>query len=200
MPTTRKPGKRPKTIEDWLAQPEGSRLELIDGEFIEKAAPTFDHGSAQFHTAHLLHPFSRRPGGPREAGGWWFATEVDIVLDGRGYRPDLAGWRRDRHPSRPSERPVRSRADWICEIVSDANRSTDLVLKMRRYQQAGLPHYWILDQLSRTLTVYRNTLDGFLLALAAEAGEKVRAEPFEAIELAVAELLGDEPEDDAPGT
>jgi hypothetical protein len=28
----------PSTIADWLAQPEGSRLELIDGDLVEKAA------------------------------------------------------------------------------------------------------------------------------------------------------------------
>ena len=34
------------TIEEWLAQPAERRLELIDGEFIEKAAPDFPHGVA----------------------------------------------------------------------------------------------------------------------------------------------------------
>jgi hypothetical protein len=33
-----------------------------------------------------------------------------------------------------------------------------------------------------------------LVVLAAEASEKVRAEPFDAVELKVGELLGDDPE------
>lgn len=186
----------PKTIADWLALPDGHRIELIDGEFVEKAAPTFDHGSSQWHTASAIGgPFARRPGGPGGPGGWWIATEVDIVLDGRGYRPDIAGWRRERAPAAPRERPVTLRPDWICEIVSDTNRTTDTVIKLRRYHQAGIPHYWILDHVDRTLTVHRHTADGYLVALRAEPAERVRAEPFDAIELEVAFLLGD---DDAP--
>ena len=89
------------------------------------------------------------------------------------------------------------RPDWLCEIVSESNRAVDTVIKLRRYHQAGVPHYWILDQTDRTLSVYRHTADGYLVALRAEASELVRAEPFDAIELRVGVLLGDDPDDDA---
>jgi Uma2 family endonuclease len=181
------------TIADWLAQPDEARTELIDGELVEKAAPTFEHGRAQGHTVGVLGgPFDRKTGGAGGPGGWWLATEVDILLDGRGYRPDIAGWRRDRLPVPPKERPVTIRPDWLCEIVSESNRTVDTVTKLRRYHQAGAPHYWILDQVDRTLTVHRHTPDGYLVALRAEAHERARAEPFDAIELQVAVLLGDD--------
>jgi Uma2 family endonuclease len=182
-----------KTLADWLALPEDARFELIDGELIEKAAPTFDHGRAQGHSYLVIGgQFDRKPGGAGGPGGWWIGTEVDVAMDGRGYRPDLAGWRRDRVPAPIKERPVTVRPDWICEIVSDSNRSTDTVIKLRRYHQAGVPHYWIIDQVDRTLTVHRHTTDGYLVVLRAEAHEHVRAEPFDAIELHVAVLLGDD--------
>jgi Uma2 family endonuclease len=178
-----------KTIEDWLALPGNARIELIDGEFVEKAMPTFEHGRAQGHTAGIISAsFDRRPGGPRGPGGWWIATEVDVLLDGRVYRPDIAGCRRERAAHAPRERPVALRADWLCEIVSDSNRATDTVTKLRRYHQAAVPHYWILDQLDSTLTVYRHTPAGYLVAL--------RAGPFEAIELDVSVLLGEDDADD----
>jgi Uma2 family endonuclease len=79
---------------------------------------------------------------------------------------------------------------WICEIVNDSNRTTDTLAKLRRYHQSGVPHYWIVDQLEGTLTVHRHTPDGYVIVLAAEASERVRAEPFDAIELRVATLLG----------
>jgi Uma2 family endonuclease len=88
---------------------------------------------------------------------------------------------------RASERPVTVRPDWLCEIVGESNRATDTIKTVRRYQQAGVPHYWILDQSARALTVYRHHTD-----VAAEAGERVRAEPFDAIELDVATLFGGE--------
>jgi len=194
--SSRAPRSEPHTIAEWLAQPEEARLELIDGEFIEKAAPTFEHGMAQLGIGvSIREPFNRRSGGGGGPGGWWIASEVDVVMDARGYRPDLAGWRRERLPERPTQRPVEVRPDWLCEILSDSNRNVDLVKKLRRYHQAGVPHYWILDPLSRTLTVYRHRPEGYVVALAAEAGEKVHAEPFDAIEIAVGQLLGDDPEE-----
>ncbi len=189
MPTV--PSAHPATVADWLAQPEDARIELIDGELIPKAAPTFEHGQAQLATGVAIGgPFGRKPGGPDAPGGWWLASEVDVLLDGRGYRPDLAGWRRDHVPVMPRERPVIVRPDWLCEIVSESNRATDTIKKLRRYHQAGVPHYWIRDHSARALTVYRHHADGYVTVLAAEAGERVRAEPFDAIELDVAVLLG----------
>jgi len=192
-----KPASGPSaTVADWLAQPEEARTELIDGELVEKALPTFPHGRAQGRTVGTLgSAFDRKSGGSGGPGGWWLATEVDILLDGRGYRPDIAGWRRDRLPPPPTERPVTSRPDWLCEIVSESNRTIDTVTKLRRYHQAVVPHYWILDQQDRTLTVHRHMAEGYLVALRATAGERVRAEPFDAIELHVAVLLGEDPDE-----
>lgn len=53
-------------------------------------------------------------------------------------------------------------------------------------------HYWILDSVEETRSVFRWTDAGYLLVLAAAANEVVHAEPFHAIELAVGELFGRE--------
>ena len=107
-------------------------------------------------------------------------------------RPDLAGWRRDRVPERPTGRPLRSRPDWICEILSPTNARTDLVDELDLYRRFDVPHYWIVDPVTATLTVHRLTPDGYLIDLRAGREATVRAEPFEAIELRVGTLFGDE--------
>ncbi len=187
-----------KTIADWLAQPESAQFELIDGELSEKAAPSIDHGYVQGNVVTRLGArFSRRPGG-RFPGGWWIVTEVDIQLGANGLRPDLCGWRRERLPELPRERPVKVRPDWICEIVSESNAARDRIIKLRAYHRAGVPHYWLIEPASRTLTVMRHTEGGYLTVLAASAEEKVRAEPFDAVELLVASFFDDEPDDPVP--
>ena len=187
---------RPHTIQEWLEQPPQRRLELIDGQFLEKAAPDFTHGDAQSSIGAILRPvFSRKPGGSGPGnGGWWFASEVDIQLGEDGFRPDFAGWRRERSPERPQGRPLMLRPDWICEVLSPSNSNTDTILKLRRFHDAGVPHYWLLDPQTGTLTIYRHEPQGYLNVLIAERGQLVRAEPFDAIEINVGILLGDDPE------
>ena len=194
------PARRPPkhTIADWLAQPEERRYELIDGELVEKASPDFDHGLAQGGVVDVIRrPFHRRSGGSFP-GGWWIVPEVDVQLGELGFRPDVSGWRRDRIPQMPRERPVKLTPDWICEIVSESNATTDTVVKLRRYHQGGVPYYWLIDRKTGTLTVYRHQTEGYLSILIAERGETVRAQPFDAIELRVGLLLGDDPDEPAP--
>lgn len=187
---------RNHTIEEWLAQPSERRLELIDGEFIEKALPDLPHGLSQGAVLATLRPvFHRKPGGSGPSpGGWWIVPEVDLQLGANGYRPDVAGWRRERAPTLPPSRPVTLRPDWICEVLSDSNRHNDTIRKLRRYHQDGVPHYWLLDPDSGTLNVFRHEPLGYLNVLIAERGQHVRAEPFEALEVEVGLLLGDDPE------
>lgn len=54
----------------------------------------------------------------------------------------------------------------------------------------------ILDPIEQRLEVYRWHSDGYLQVLTAMRGERVRAEPFDAIELQVGVLFGDDDSDD----
>ena len=182
------------TMDDLFAIPEEQRRhELIEGAIVEKGAASGEHGQAQFNLSVSLAPFRRRPGG-RWPGGWWFATEVDIYFDPTNtLRPDVVGWRRERVPELPRGVPVVVRPDWVCEILS-TNRRNDLVKKKRVYHRHQVPHYWIIDPAEETLSVYRWSADGYVEILAAERGERVAAEPFEAISLEIGVLFGDEEE------
>jgi Uma2 family endonuclease len=186
------------TATDLLAIPEASRFhEIIAGELVQKATPTGEHGATQAAvTGSLFGPFSRPPGG-HFPGGWWFETEVEIEFEAHEiYRPDVAGWRRERAPQRPTGTPVQLRPDWICEILSPSTARNDQVTKLETYRRSGVPHYWIVDPIQRTLLVYRLTVDGYLLALTASAASgRVHAEPFDAVELEVGVLFGDDPQE-----
>ncbi len=63
---------------------------------------------------------------------------------------------------------------------------------MRVYHAAGVPHYWLIDPQDETLTVYRWTAEGYLYVMGATREERVRAEPFDAIELQVGVLFGED--------
>lgn len=192
MSTQAKPRKI-ATVDDFLAIAEAQRFhELLAGEIIEKAAPSAEHGTTQLEVgSRLIGPFGRNPpsGGP---GGWWFMTEVELRFADEICRPDLVGWRRSVVPERPRGKLIATIPQWICEILSDDKRN-DLVRKKRIYHRHHVDHYWLLDPEQGTLAVNRWHADGYLEVLAAERGQVVRAEPFDAIELPVSGLFGDEP-------
>lgn len=184
------------TLEDLLAIPEHQRRhELIEGALLERGATSGEHAGAQCKLIESVGPFHRRPGG-RWPGGWWFGSDADIYFDAANtLRPDVAGWRRERVPERPRGAVVRVRPDWVCEILS-TNKSNDLVKKKRVYHRHEVPHCWILDPERETLTVHRWSREGYVDILTAERGERVRAEPFEAVEMSVGVLLGEDDEED----
>jgi len=174
--------------------PEEDRYEIVDGELVPKEAARGPQGRAQGEAFHLLTPFRRSSGGPPDRpGGWWFATEVLIQLEPRQiFRPNLSGWRRNHMPEMPTGSPITLVPDWTGAILSPTNAGTDTVTKMRLYHRAHVSHYWLIDPERETLTVHRWTPDGYLLVLGARRGERVRAEPFEAVELQVGVLFGDD--------
>jgi Uma2 family endonuclease len=191
---------RRATVPEWLALPEEKGAELIGGRIVYKALPSPEHGRAQRKLGESLGPFDRRLGGAGRPGGWWIATEVDLELGGEGVRPDLVGWRRDRVPALPRPRPggaVTERPDWIAEVLSSTTASRDLGDKLAIYHAAVVPHYWIIDPVNRMLLVYRRLSEGYVVVLGAGGDKTVRAEPFDALELRVGLLFGDEDEAEA---
>ncbi|MBX5482371.1 MAG: Uma2 family endonuclease [Myxococcaceae bacterium] len=129
---------------DLLALPESVHAELVASELVETATPTFEHGAAQHQISAQLG--SRFDGPPRGgSGGWWFGTEVDVQYASEVFRHDIVGCRSNRHPQRPSGRPIRQRPDWVCEVLSASNASTDTVRKLRTLQSFEVPHDWLAD-------------------------------------------------------
>jgi Uma2 family endonuclease len=199
-PVTRKPLA---TAADIAHRPDRDRLEIIHGVIIEKdspmsASPRPRHAIAQVRLCSWLdRRFSRRNPGQAGPGGWWIMSEIHVAYaSGELYCHDVAGWRRERTDDEMlSSTQVEVRPDWVCEILSDAHAKHDLVNKPLVLHRAGVQHYWILDPDEKQLLVYRHADLGYLNILSASSEEMVRAEPFDAVDLKVAVLFGDEDDD-----
>lgn len=169
----------------------GDAIELIGGEIVHKAQPLPAHGKVQFKLGELIAGYNRKAGGPRGPGGWWLMAEVEVLYDsGNIFRHDVLGFRMDRHPECPAGMPVRALPDWVCEILSPSTARYDQGQKQRTMHAAGVAHYWILNPEHQTLRVLRRSEAAYLDVLSAGVGEVARAEPFEGVELNVAELFG----------
>ena len=71
-------------------------------------------------------------------------------------------------------------------------RERDFVDKLGVLHRAEVPHSWNLHPEEKMLLVHRWAPDGYVTILGATSGQIVRAEPFEAIEISVGELFGDD--------
>lgn len=183
------------TFEDLLAIPEEQRRhEILDGELVPKEFGGTGHSHVQSRANRWTGGFDGRSDGPNRPGGWWILTEVTIKLSmHQTVRPDIAGWRRERLPIMPNIYPIELRPDWICEVSGDGDaRRRDGLQKRRIYADYGIPYYWIIDLQAESLTVLQLTGVAYLELLTARRGERVRPEPFTALELQVGTLFGDD--------
>jgi len=175
--------KRRATYEDLLSVPEILVAEIVDGELYASPRPATPHARAEVAIDRALAPFDDDPSRPGAVGGWWILIEPELHLGEDVLVPDLAGWRRTRMPAIPNAPALTLAPDWVCEIVSPQTGRLDRSRKMPVYAREGVEHLWLVDPLSRTLEVYRCEAGRWVVvAVHADAG-RVRATPFEALEL-----------------
>jgi Uma2 family endonuclease len=174
------PATRKATYEDLCALPENVVGEIINGELIATPRPSYRHGNAASALAELRGPYQYGRGGP---GGWWIVIEPEVHFGQHVLVPDLAGWRRTRMPALPEGNWTDITPDWVCEVVSPNTARMDRVRKMPVYLEFGVPHLWMVDSVNKTLEVFRLQSGGWLLLGSFVEDDKVRAEPFQEIEV-----------------
>lgn len=188
--------RRPATYAELEALPEHLVGEIIDDELIVSPRPAPRHTNATSVLGVLLGgPFQLGRGGP---GGWWIEDEPELHLGRLVLVPDLAGWRRARMPELPAAAWFDVAPDWICEALSPSTERLDRGRKLRHYARSQVRHAWLLNVTARTLEVLRLHEGRWVLLDVFEGDQVMRAEPFEAIEIALTDLWGPEPTPAAP--
>lgn len=180
------------TYQDVLDADPNKVAELIYGSLYLSPRPAWSHAVATSTLGmDIGSPFMRGRGGP---GGWWILDEPELHFGEQILVPDLAGWRRERMPTKPTGPYQTLAPDWVCEVLSPSTARMDRVLKLPIYAEAGVKNIWLVDPINQVLEIYR--LDGVGWRLIASHGgdSLIRGEPFEAIELELAAVWGNVPE------
>jgi Uma2 family endonuclease len=188
----------PATERDLDALPEDVIGQIVDGELIVHPRPDPPHVvTASELGAMLIVPFRRSIGGP---GGWIILDEPKIRFGRHLLVPDLGGWTKERFVT-PRKGPFTVIPDWACEVLSPSTRSFDRATKLPIYAQQEVGHVWIIDPVARTLEVLRLQQTGWFIVGIHKDEDKVRAEPFEAVEIDLSQIWGElppEPDEDEP--
>ena len=193
------PAPRRATYADVLNAPSHMVAEILDGQLHLSPRPAGPHClAASVLGGELASPFHRGRGGP---GGWLIIYEPELHLGGDVLVPDIAGWRRTRLPKYPNAAFVSLAPDWICEVLSPKTHRLDRVEKRSVYAREGVQHLWLVDPLERTLETYELIAGRWTDSGSYSGDSKIRAVPFDAIELELGALWEDaEQESEGQGT
>ncbi|MBS2017268.1 MAG: Uma2 family endonuclease [Deltaproteobacteria bacterium] len=178
--------KSPATYADLEALPANMVGEIVRGVLYANPRPASPHAAAASAIGEELGPpFKRGKGGP---GGWIILDEPELHLGEDVLVPDLAGWRRTRMPEMPHVAAFELAPDWVCEVASPSTAKLDRGEKLPVYARERVASVWIVEPLQRFLEILR--LDGPTYRIVGTHFDdaKVRAEPFDAIELDLAAL------------
>ena len=140
------------TFADYLEWDEDFRAELLDGEIFMMAPPTSTHqmvsGELFFKIRSYLEgktckvfaaPFGVRLFPKKDnSDDTVFQPDIVLVCD----------------PQKIDERGCNGAPDLVIEILSPSTASYDCIYKFRKYLQAGVREYWIVDPETKLLQVF----------------------------------------------
>lgn len=133
--------ERNYTTDDIEALPEHVRAELIDGRLFYMATPSRTHQKLLGEIYGSLWSYVREKKGKCEV----YAAPFAVILDNDNktwLEPDVVVVC---DPEKLDEKGCHGAPDLVAEILSPSTRSRDCLLKLNKYQAAGVREYWIVD-------------------------------------------------------
>jgi Uma2 family endonuclease len=140
------------TYDDYLLLPDdGQRYEVLYGVLCVTPAPRPKHQRGVSRLGRFLGTFvdSHRLGEV-------FVAPLDVKLPAgisNPVEPDIVFFRRGNLPGE-EDSFFEGVPDLIAEVLSPRTRRRDRTIKLKAYQEAGVPEYWIVDPEARTVEVY----------------------------------------------
>ena len=148
-PSERWPRQGEYTAADYYALPDDMRVELIDGYIYDLACPTDTHQFLQFELGKAFSNCIEKHG--RHCAV--FLAPLDVAVDGDDktiVQPDiLIRCERDEEDEHYTEVP-----EMVIEILSPSTRDRDCTIKLRKYMNAGVREYWMVDPDNEKVIVY----------------------------------------------
>jgi Uma2 family endonuclease len=126
-------------------------IELVDGRVVLQEMPTPRHQAAVVALARAL--------GDSRLGQVFVAPIPVRLAEGRVREPDVvfvASAHKDRVRDQHVDIP-----DLVLEVLSPATRSLDLGEKLKEYENAAVPEYWVVDLTDGSIDVRRHTGQGY---------------------------------------
>ena len=171
------------TATDYWNLPEEHHAELIDGQLISMATPSFKHQKILMELAGTIRDYIRRNSGSCEVIPAPFA--VNLNADDETYvEPDISVIC---DPSKITNRECKGAPDFIAEIVSPSSRKHDYSTKNTLYSNAGVREYWIVDPEKERTTVYRYEEDAAPIII--PFGQSIKVGIYSDLSITIGDLI-----------
>jgi Uma2 family endonuclease len=146
----------PYTFEDFCALvKDGEKADLINGVIYMASPDNTDANRLSVWLGGLIDLFVEE----KELGAIYASRVAFRLGEKNGPEPDIAFVRTDR--LHLVERGfVQGGPDLAIEIVSPESEDRDYVKKRKQYEEAGVPEYWIVDEMENQVTLLRLGKDG----------------------------------------
>ena len=148
------PHNRHSTYADYRTWDSDSKYDLFDGTPVMQARPSILHQNVEMQIARQLANFL--DGKPCNV-----FTEIEVLFPDHAhqsaddvqnvYVPDIAVIC---EPEKLTEQYCYGAPTLIIEILSPSTAKADRVLKLNRYQSAGVQEYWIISPQERTVNAF----------------------------------------------
>jgi Uma2 family endonuclease len=125
--------------------------ELLNGEIVKRASPTLIHQRISRKLTFAFETYLLQ----KKCGEIFYAP-LDVVLDGENApQPDLVYVSNEnKQVLSEEELVIVGTPDLVVEILSPGTAKRDKTLKKEIYESFGVPEYWLVDPLYKTIEVY----------------------------------------------
>ncbi len=138
------------TVADYREIPDEKRYELIDGVLFEMNAPSIMHQKIIYSVHKAIDDFILEHGGDCQV----FEAPVDVQIecdDKTMVQPDVLVVC---DPSKIRQFGIFGAPDLLIEVLSPSTRNKDIYIKAKKYWEAGVKEYWIIDPNRKMLIIH----------------------------------------------
>jgi Uma2 family endonuclease len=145
------------TYNDYLAYPEGERIEIIEGHIYNMAAaPSRRHQGIIIELSTIINNYIKS----NKCDCKVYTAPFDVIL--KNEDEEVANSKNIIQPdisvicdkSKLTDKGCTGAPDMIIEVVSPFNASSDYVRKLNLYEQFKVREYWIVSPTKETILVY----------------------------------------------
>ena len=163
--------------------PEGPPQQLIDGEITMTPSPNFMHQSIILEIATLLKNYVID-----QNLGYVNISPIDVFLkNDEVYQPDIIFISKDRKEIIKDK--IIGVPDLVIEVLSPSNAYYDLTHKKNIYEETGVKEFWVVDPEEKTVEIYENVKNTFLLYSKAKNSGVVNSKILPGLSIEIVKLF-----------